>query len=455
MARPRKLPDNIDEELFRHIGNAPDGLKIDELLRLPDLDVSRRSLQRRLSELVESKQLITEGGSRSTRYLLPKSSEAGVEDDYVRLSPSGADVRRLVRRPLAERTPVGYNREFLDQYRPNESSYLTPETIASLTRIGTTANAERPAATYARQILSRLLVDLAWSSSRLEGNTYSLLDTKRLIESGKAAEGKDASETLMILNHKNAIEFMVDLGEDLIFSSQIILNFHAILSDNLLADPNASGRLRRIAVGIGDSVYHPPEVPQVIEECFQQIVDTAAAIRNPFEQAFFAMVHLPYLQPFEDVNKRVSRLAANIPFVRHNLSPLSFFDVPQRAYFDALVGVYELNRVDLLRDVFVWAYERSTKRYVAVRQSLGEPDRFRLKFGTELKEAIGEIVRGGLAPSVEAVTDAARELVPAEHLDDFVRMAINDLENLHEGNFARFRLRPSEFKAWKNRQNRK
>ncbi|MGH9904913.1 MAG: Fic family protein, partial [Pyrinomonadaceae bacterium] len=368
----------------------------------------------------------------------------------VPLSPSGADVRQLVRRPLSERTPVGYNWDFLDQYRPNESSYLTHETIASLTRIGATANAERPAGTYARQILSRLLVDLAWASSRLEGNTYSLLDTRRLIESGKAAEGKEATETQMILNHKNAIEFMVDLGDELTFNRPIILNFHAILSDNLLADPNASGRLRQIAVGIGGSVYHPPEVPQVIEECFQQVVDTAAAVRNPFEQAFFAMVQLPYLQPFEDVNKRVSRLAANIPFVRYNLSPLSFMDVPERAYSEALLGVYELNRVDLLRDVFVWAYERSAKRYVAVRQSLGEPDKFRLKFGNELKEVIGEIVRGGLSPSVEEVTTIATKLVPKENLDDFVRMTIKDLENLHEGNFARFRLRPSEYGAWRD-----
>jgi Fic family protein len=445
---PKKLPDNIDERLLNHVANTPEGIGIEELSGLLAGEVSRRTLQRRIAMLVESGSVVPKGAGPATRYFLPETGD--VEHDYVRLSPSGADVRRLVGRPLAERTPVGYNREFLDQYRPNESSYLTPETIATLTRIGTTANAERPAGTYARQILNRLLVDLAWASSRLEGNTYSLLDTERLIESGKAAEGKDAAETQMILNHKNAIEFMVDLGDDLIFNRQNILNFHAILSDNLLADPNASGRLRRIAVGIGDSVYHPLEVPQVIEECFQQIVDTAAAILNPFEQAFFAMVHLPYLQPFEDVNKRVSRLAANIPFVRHNLSPLSFFDVPQRAYFDALLGVYELNRVDLLRDVFVWAYERSTKRYVAVRQSLGEPDKFRLKFGNELKDVIGEIVRGGLSPSVEEVTTIATELVPKENLDDFVRMTIKDLENLHEGNFARFRLRPSEFYAWRN-----
>jgi hypothetical protein len=186
----------------------------------------------------------------------------------------------------------------------------------------------------------------------------------------------------------------------------------------------------------------------------QQIVDTGAAIQNPFEQAFFAMVHLPYLQPFEDVKKRLSRLAANIPFIRENLSPLSFIDVPERAYVEGLLGVYELRRVELLRDVFVWAYDRSAKRYVAVRQSLGEPDKFRLKFRNELTEVVGNIVRGGLALTVEAVTRVAREHVPAEHLDDFVRMTINDLENLHEGNFARFRLRPSEFHAWSEMQSR-
>ena len=145
-----------------------------------------------------------------------------------------------------------------------------------------------------------------------------------------------------------------------------------------------------------------------------------------------------------------SRLAANIPFVRENLSPLSFIDVPERAYVEGLLGVYELNRVDLLRDAFVWAYERSAQLYVAVRQSLGEPDKFRLRFRNELIEAVGQIVRGGMAPTVEEVTKAATELVPAEHLDDFVRMTIKDLENLHEGNFARFRLRPSEYRAWRN-----
>lgn len=443
---PRKPPTNLDERLFRKVENNPSGMGIEELLRLFQGEVSRRTLQRRLSALVKSGRLITQGGGPSTVYLLPRRGDP--KGKYFPLSPSGAEVRQLVRRPQSERTPVSYKREFLDQYRPNESRYLTADTIVYLARIGATADLDRPAGTYARHILDRLLVDLSWASSRLEGNTYSLLDTERLIQFGEAAEGKDAIETQMILNHKAAIEFIVDQGDELAFDRQTVLNLHALLSDNLLPDPTAGGRLRRIAVGIHDSVYHPLELPPLIEEYFQQVVDTGAAIHNPFEQAFFAMVHLPYLQPFEDVNKRVSRLAANIPFIRENLSPLSFMDVPERAYVEGLLGVYELSRVELLRDVFVWAYERSAKRYVAVRQSLGEPDKFRLRFRNELTDVIGNIVRGGLAPTVEAVTKVARDHVPAEHLDDFVRMTINDLENLHEGNFARFRLRPSEFHAW-------
>ena len=129
----------------------------------------------------------------------------------------------------------------------------------------------------------------------------------------------------MILNHKDAIEFLVSEADEIAFNRYTILNLHGILAQNLLADETAAGRLRRIGVGIQRSAFHPLEVPQLIEECFDQVLATAQAIRDPYEQALFAMVQLPYLQPFDDVNKRVSRLAANIPFIKGNLSPLSFF----------------------------------------------------------------------------------------------------------------------------------
>ena len=188
----------------------------------------------------------------------------------------------------------------------------------------------------------------------------------------------------------------------------------------------------------------------MIDECFQQILDTATAIEDPFEQAFFGMVHLPYLQPFEDVNKRVSRLAANIPLIRRNLSPLSFVDLPDRAYIDGILGIYELNRVELLRDLFVWAYERSCARYSAVRQSLGEPDPFRLRYRTRIYEFVVAVVQSQMNKR-EAISWIAREAgenIPEGDRARFIEVVETELSSLHAGNTARYRLRPSEFESW-------
>ena len=178
---------------------------------------------------------------------------------------------------------------------------------------------------------------------------------------------------------------------------------------------------------------------------------TATVITDPFEQAFFALVHLAYLQGFEDVNKRVSRLAANIPLIRGNLCPLSFVDVPERAYIDGVLAIYELNRVELLRDVFVWAYERSSARYSAVRQSLGEPDPFRLRYRTLVAEAVAAVVRTGMdkqAATARARQRAAEQVSPADQAR-FVEVVETELMSLHEGNIARYRLRPAEYEAWR------
>jgi hypothetical protein len=176
----------------------------------------------------------------------------------------------------------------------------------------------------------------------------------------------------------------------------------------------------------------------------------AAAIQDPFEQAFFFMVQLPYLQPFDDVNKRVSRLGANIPFIRQNFSPLSFTDVPQSLYTSGILGVYELNRPELLKEVFLWAYERSAQQYSAVRQSLGEPDPFRFRYAASLRQIVQEVVRGRMNRPVANgyVASFAQRNVEAPDQEQFRQMAESELLNLHEGNFARYQIRPSEFQAW-------
>jgi len=152
------------------------------------------------------------------------------------------------------------------------------------------------------------------------------------------------------------------------------------------------------------------------------------------------------------VNKRVSsRLAANIPLIQHNLCPLSFVDVPQQAYVDGMIGVYELNRIELLRDIYVWAYERSCQQYVAVQQQLVPPDTFRLRYRNELAETVRAIVRDG-QPAVEtAILAIMPTTVVQEDQPRFVALALEEFKTLHAGNAIRFGLRPLEFAAWQER----
>ena len=453
---PVEALDAIEKAVATH-----PGITLAELADALGDKVARRTLQHRLKRLVEGGRLVRKGDRRWARYHTPDATVPPAPKTVaaaITLSPEGDEIRVQVRKPLAARTPVGYNRAFLDSYRPGETFYLPKEARARLAEIGARpVRGQEPAGTYARQILTRLLIDLSWNSSRLEGSTYSLLDTKRLIEFGQEAEGRDRLEAQMILNHKDAIEFLVGNAADIGFNGYTILNLHGILANNLLADERAAGRLRHIGVGIDGSVYHPLETPQLIKECFDQLLATAAAITDPFEQSLFVMVQLPYLQPFDDVNKRVSRMASNIPFIRANLSPLSFTDLPRDLYTHAMLGVYELNRIELVRDVFIWSYERAAARYAAVRQSLGEPDPFRLRYREALRTVVGDAVRGGMNRRTAAdhvTTWAAANVEPVDR-ERFREVAENELLGLHEGNFARYAIRPGEFAAWRTVWNRR
>ncbi len=460
---PKKLPADLTALIEAEIGRHPEGVGIDDLHAVLAGIASRRTLNRRLGELVADRRLVPAGRGRSLRYRKPGLSEAVSAGNvrvsrvleggiYVPLSPAGQEVLEYIRQPIQLRKPVGYDRGFLDAYRPNETAYLPAEIRDHLHNIGASPGGERPAGTYARDILGRLLIDLSWASSRLEGNTYSRLDTQNLIERGQAAEGKDRREAQMILNHKAAIELLVEQAADIGFDTFTFFNLHALLSENLLADPAEGGRLRRRIVEVSGTVFHPLGIPQQVEACFHLLLDKAAAIEEPYEQAFFIMVHILYLQPFVDVNKRVSRLGANIPLIRHNLCPLSFIDVPERAYVEGTLGVYETKQVDLLRDVFVWVYERSCRRYMAIRETVAEPDPVRLRQREALIAIVAEIVRDRQAPGEAAVRRLASSLVPAEDLERVVTLALEDLHDLHEGNVTRYRLRLSEYRAWQSVQ---
>ena len=316
------LSSDIEKLIVEEIRRLPEGIRIADLLDLLNGVISRRSLQRRLAKLVAEGSVVTEGKTRGALYRVVKqifvtcdetiSFAERIEGEvYVPISPESAEIKAYLWQPRQQRQPVSYNQSFLEEYRPNETAYLPESLRVQLHSLGRSPATDRPAGTFARDIMSRLLIDLSWSSSRLEGNTYSRLDTERLIEFGQQAEGKNALEAQMILNHKAAIEMLISDADLIGFNPFTIRNLHAILSDGLLADRQSCGRIRARAVEISGSVYLPIALPQRLEELFRYVLATAEAIIDPFEQAFFIMVHLSYLQPFEDVNKRVSRLAAN------------------------------------------------------------------------------------------------------------------------------------------------
>lgn len=427
----------------------PEGATAEEIAAALTFFIEPWSLRRRLKTLQEDGSVEITGRGRGTRYRLLSTPAPVAEAPSLPFSRNGADIMRLVTRTIQARRPVGYQHAFLDSYQPNITAYLTPSEKERLRLIGKTPMTGHAAGTYAKDILHRLLIDLSWNSSRLEGNTYSLLDTQRLIDLGEVAEGKSAADAQMILNHKEAIEFLVQQSEDIGFNRYTILNLHGILSQNLLPDPQASGRLRNMPVGIAHSVYTPLAVPQLIDECFNLILAKAATIADPFEQALFAMVQLPYLQPFNDVNKRVSRLAANISLLRHNLAPLSFIDVPDSLYIQAMLGVYELNRIDLLKDVFMWAYQRSADRYVSIRQSVGAPDPFRLRYRNAIYALVANVVtrRCNQKNAASLIAAEAQSLAQKDQTH-FIEVVETELLALHEGNYARYHIRPSEFEAW-------
>lgn len=433
-----------------------------EIMESAGLTLKSHIIRDRLKELIDEGKATKKGVAKGTKYKIAKAYTAKAHltlpkvkveirgEVTISLSEPAKKVQEYVSAPLTSRENVGYKREFLDRYQPNTSSYLTAEEKEELKKLGQVEDQAQPAGTYARKILNRLLIDLSFNSSRLEGNTYSILDTERLIQDGAPAAGKDPQETQMILNHKGAIEFLVEPSDQVGFNRFTITNLHAHLSENLLGNPAAEGRLRTIPVEIGQSVYVPAAIPQLIEECFYLILRKADEIQDPFEQAIFVSAQIPYLQPFEDVNKRVSRLAANIPLFNQNFCPLSFTDVPKKLYIEGLLGVYELNDISLFKEVFKWAYRRSASRYKVIQESLGVPDPLYLKHRDLIKQTVRHLVENRTYKSEisEKLDQLLNGKTGAKERSEVVNSVEKELTSLHEGNIARFKIRLDDFREW-------
>src|SRR5690554_3445095 len=187
----KKIAKLYQDEILAVLEKFPNGVGIDKIRLAYNPEINIRTLQRRLSKLAVQGDVVISGRARATIYRLSKKDKdertVPIPSVLIPLSPRSLELRNLVNAPIQARKPV--NRDFLESYKPNIDNYLTKQELSKLDEFGITPTGQ-PAGTYAQQILNRLLIDLSWNSSRLEGNTYSLLDTERLINQGEADETK-------------------------------------------------------------------------------------------------------------------------------------------------------------------------------------------------------------------------------------------------------------------------
>lgn len=442
------------DEIVALLEKNPKGLSRGQIAEILSFPLNTKTLQRRLASLSDKGRIIKKGDRKAAKYYpaqMPIETDKGQKKDKIPniFNSESRNILNFLNIPLHTREIVSYKRDFLEDYFPNETTYVPQDMRETLFQQGKRFDEQLAAGTYARQICQRLLIDLSYNSSRLEGNTYSRLDTQKLVEEGISAEGKIHEETVMIMNHKETILFLIENAQNIELSSLTIRNLHHLLSQDLLANPQACGNIRSIAVNIGQSTYRPLENPHILNELFELILFKARKIEDPFEQSFFLLVHLSYLQAFEDVNKRTARLSCNIPFIQMNLCPLSFTDVSREDYTAALLAIYEKNEILPMCDLFFWAYSRSCQQYGVVKKSLGEIDAFRIQYRQQRKEVMGLVVKQKLhGKQAENFIEQYCHDNEISDTGKFTAMTLADLSTLHAGAIIGLGITETQLDAW-------
>ena len=209
--------------------------------------------------------------------------------------------------------------------------------------------------------LERFVIELSWKSSKIEGNTYTLLDTERLIKDGIEASGHTKDEAIMILNHKKAFQYILKhTGAYKKISILLIEDIHRILVEGL----GVSFGLRKKQIGITGSSYVPLSVPSQIREAIEDLCAAIAKMKDPYSKALLALLGISYIQPFEDGNKRTARLLANAILIAYSCAPLSYRGVDEILYKESTLVFYEKNSIVPMREIFIKQYLFACEQYL-------------------------------------------------------------------------------------------
>lgn len=400
---------------------------------------AERSVRRWLTEMINAGLIRKTGQKRSTLY------HAIFQSPF---SDAGQKIIQQITQPLFTRSPTSYHSAWLDEYHPNKTFYFSKQSFSALHAAGESNKSQQPAGTYAHHIYNRLLIDLSYNSSRLEGNTYSLLETQRLIIEGEKATGKLDGEAIMILNHKEAIRYLVDHAVKKKFHEDTIYTVHFLLSDALIPS-QFCGKVRNHGVRISGSTYIPLENPTLLQKQLNLICKKAALIKEPFEASLFLLVHLAYLQAFVDVNKRTSRLSANFPLIKNNLIPLSFNDMSQEDYINAMIAIYELNELQPLIDLYIQSYLRTCEAYNATVSSLGF-DEIRVRYRQQRRDIIRHIILNHLHNDAmdRYIQKQSKTVVKKNELASFIEDIYEDIKQINASRLVGMGITQQQLRDW-------
>ena len=324
--------------------------KIHRELRMAGEDISLVTIKRILSKMVKAGLLDKSGAGRTTGYTISIKGRILADVDAKKYCGAEPDKRSGLKQ---------YNFKLLENVPKN---IFSPEELKILNQ----ATAEYHQRTknlssvIEKKELERLIIELSWKSSKIEGNTYTLLDTEKLILENKEAPGHDRKEARMILNHKEAFNYVREQADKFkTLTRKNLEELHTIL----VKDLSVGFGLRKRPVGVLGSIYRPLDNGQQIFEAVEVLGGAVTRMVNPYAKALIAILGLSYIQPFEDGNKRTSRLLANAILLAYDCAPLSYRSVDENDYREAILVFYELNSIMPFKKIFISQYEFAAKNY--------------------------------------------------------------------------------------------
>jgi len=323
-----------------------------EIFDETELSVSYSTLKRLLKKLISLNYITTKGQGKGTKYL--------ISPVYRVIQP--IDVNKYYEKEIDERSiNEVFNFQVINNVLSQHSVFTDSELkkLINLQKIFHNNVSQLSDKEYKKEF-ERLAIDLSWKSSQIEGNTYSLLETERLLKEKETAAGKTKEEALMLLNHKDALDFIIGTPDYLNpLSISKIEDIHRILVKELAVERN----LRKRRVGISGTNYRPLDNQFQISEALKDACNLINKKSSVFEKALMALVLISYIQPFMDGNKRTARIVSNAILINEKYCPLSFRTVDSIDYKKAMLLFYEQNNISYFKEIFINQFEFAVHTY--------------------------------------------------------------------------------------------